>query len=259
MLLFLSKVIPAFLFPVGLTILFCVAAAWLAFRAKARAAGFASLAAAALLYTAASPIVSNRLLLSLERKVPPPESYAPAAAIVLLGGGMAPILPEHRFPETNASGDRVLHAARLWKAGLAPVVVATGGYITMLTDAPGTEADLYARLLIDLFGLPDSAVVRMGQSRTTYEDAVLTEKLFAERGLKKDILLVTTASHMPRAAALFRKQGFAVHIAPADFRGDSDPAFKLYRLLPSASSLGETTTALHEIIGTWAYRLMGRM
>jgi len=259
MLLTLSKVIPAFLFPAGLVLLLCLVTAWLAFRAKARAAGFAALCAAFILYVAASPIVANRLMVSLENKAPTPGDYAPAAAIVLLGGGMAPYLPAHRHPQTNASGDRVLHAARLWKVDLAPVIVATGGYITLMTDAPGTEADLYARLLIDLFGVPDSAVIRMGRSRTTHEDAVLTAKLFEERGLKKDILLVTTASHMPRAAALFRKQGFSVQIAPTDFRGDTEPAFKFYRLLPSGAALSETTAAMHEIIGTWAYRAMGRM
>lgn len=259
MLLTLSKVIPAFLFPAGLVLLLCLVTAWLAFRARARAAGFVALAAAGVLYAAANPIISNWILVGLENQVPTPKDYKPAAAIVLLGGGMSPYLPAHRHPQTNASGDRVLHAARLWKVNLAPVIVPTGGYITMMIDAPGTEADLYARLLIDLFGVPDSAVLRMGQSRTTHEDAVLTAKLFEERGITKDILLVTTASHMPRAAALFRKQGFKVQIAPTDFRGDTEPTFKFFRLLPSGNALSETTTALHEIIGIWAYKMMGRM
>lgn len=255
----LSKVIPAFLFPTGLVLLLCLVTAWLAFRARARAAGLVALATACVLYAAANPMVANRLMVGLEREVPPPASYVPAAAIVLLGGGMAHALPVHLYPETNASGDRVLHAARLWKQGLAPVLVSTGGYIALMTDAPGTEADLYARLLIDLFDLPDTAVIRMGQSRTTHEDAVLTAKLFEERGLTKDILLVTTASHMPRAAALFRKQGFSVQIAPTDYRGNTEAGFKFFNLLPSGGALAETTTALHEIIGAWAYRAMGRM
>jgi uncharacterized SAM-binding protein YcdF (DUF218 family) len=259
MLLAVSKLIPALLFPASLAILLCLLVAWLAFRRGARAAGFLAFLTALLMYAAASPIVANRLLLGLERQHPPLAVNPAASAIVLLGGGMAPMLAPRVYPETNAAGDRVMHAARLWKQGLAPVIVPTGGYIGFLTDAPGTEADLYGRLLTEVFGVRDSAVLRMGQSRTTHEDAVFTAELFKERGLAKDILLVTTASHMPRAAALFRKQGFTVHPAPTDFRAETAPGFKFFRLLPSGGALSETTTALHEYVGMWAYRMMGRL
>jgi uncharacterized SAM-binding protein YcdF (DUF218 family) len=259
MLLVLSKVIPAFLFPAGLVVLLCLLAAWFAFRKGAKRAGLTALCAALLLYAAASPAVSNMLMLGLESGNPPVAVSPHAAAIVLLGGGMAPPTAPRMHPETNAAGDRVIHAARLWREGRAPFIVATGGFISFLTDAPGTEADLYARLLTEVFGLPDSAVVRMGRSRTTHEDALFTAGLFDSAGFEKEILLVTSASHMPRAVALFRKQGFVVHEAPTDFRGTDPSGFVFFSLLPSGAALAETTTALHEYLGMWAYKMLGRL
>jgi uncharacterized SAM-binding protein YcdF (DUF218 family) len=258
MLLFISKVLPPFLFPAGLTILLCLLAARLAFRKGSRAAGRVSLCAALLMYSASSPLVSDALLRGLERQNLPPADYSKASAIVLMGGGMSPFTPPRVFPETNGAGDRLLHAARLWKRGLAPKLVTTGGYIAFLTDAPGTEAGLYADLLNELFDVPPEALIRMGRSRTTSEDAVLTAELFADSGWAKDILLVTSASHMPRAAALFRKQGFDVHPAPTDFHAD-EGAFKFMDLLPSGMALAESGIALHEYLGLWAYRMLGRL
>lgn len=259
MLLVLSKVIPALLFPVGLVILICLVAAALAWRARARRAGAAALFAAVLLYAAASPVLSNRLMVGLEKHHAPLLENPRAAAIVLLGGGVAPFLPPRVYPETNSSGDRVIHAVRLWNQGLAPLVVTTGGTIAFMMEASTTEADLYALLLTQTFGVPDSAVVPMSLSRNTHEDALLTAALFDSLRLEKDILLVTSASHMRRSAALFRKQGFIVHPAPTDFRGNLNSGFLAYELLPMAWALEQTTTALHEYVGMWAYKVLGRL
>jgi uncharacterized SAM-binding protein YcdF (DUF218 family) len=259
MLLILSKVLPALLFPVGLVFLLCLLTAWFAFRKGARLAGFLALLAAALLYTAANPRVSNRLLLELESRYPPSLENPNAAAIVLLGGGMAPMSAPRVYPETNAAGDRLLHAARLWKQGRAPLVIATGGYISFLTNATGSEAEIYVKALSDLFDLPDSALKSVPGTTTTADDAVRTEALFAAEGLKKEILLVTSASHMPRAVATFRKQGFIVHPAPTDFLSETGSPFKAFQLLPTVGALNATCVALHEYLGIWTYRILRRL
>lgn len=257
--LLLSKLLPPLFFPAGLAVLLCLLAAWLAFRKGGKAAGCVALLAGATLYAGASPIVADRLARGLERQYPPPAAYSKAAAIVLLGGGMEPMLPPRTEAETGPAGDRPLHAARLWKRGLAPVIVATGGYIEFVTGAPGSEADLYARLLTEIAGIPDSVILRVRGSRTTYEDARLTAALFDSKGMRKDILLVTSAAHMPRAAALFRKAGFVVHAAPTDYQAGEEPAFTFVRLLPNGLSMMKTYFALNEYVGIPVYRMMGRL
>lgn len=259
MTLLLSKFIPPLIFPVGLTFLLCLLAAWLAFRARAFGAAACAFVAALVLYLGASPYVTAKLLRGLEARNPPRAECVEAPAIVLLGGGMAPAGAPRLNPETNSAGDRVLHAARLYQRGCAPRVVATGGYISFLHDAKGSEADLYAALLTELFGVPAKAILKVGDSKTTHDDAVLTARLFDSTGMKKEILLVTSASHMPRAAALFRKQGFTVVPEPTDFHAPANPRFRLFDVLPSAEALRGNALALNEYVGTWAYKLLGRL
>ena len=258
MTLLLSKFIPPLLFPAGLTILLCLLAAWLAFRARAFGAGLAALLAAVVLYAGSSTLVTQRLVHGLEAQNPPLEKPPKAAAIVLLGGGMMAPSPWRLHPETNWAGDRLLYAARLWKEGHAPKIVATGGFIHFMTGVDGTEAELYEEALVELFDVPASSILKVGESRTTDEDAALAARLFDSTGMKKEILLVTSATHMPRAAALFRREGFTVIPAPTDFYSGG-PEFKIYQLLPSAKALAEGQLALHEYLGAWAYRMRGRL
>ncbi|HAO98539.1 MAG TPA: hypothetical protein DCQ83_00685 [Fibrobacteres bacterium] len=257
--LFLSKLIPALLSPVSLVCLFCLAAGIRALIRRAILVAVLTLLAALILYTSASPIVSRALICGLEKQYPEPESYEKASAVVLLGGAMiAPALPR-RHPELNECGDRLLQAARLWQQGLAPVVVTTGGSVPFLTGQSEDDASMYARVLSELFAVPDSAILRVSRSQNTYEDALYTMQLFEKRGMKKDILLVTSATHMPRAAQLFRKQGFIVHPAPTDFRAGEKPLTQPFRFFPVEWALNETVNALHEYMGLAAYKLMGRL
>ena len=53
-------------------------------------------------------------------------------------------------------------------------------------------------------------------SINTRENALDSYGLLAPRGIRR-IILVTSALHMPRAAVAFRKAGFDVIPAPADF------------------------------------------
>lgn len=117
------------------------------------------------------------------------EDYPNADAIVVLGGGIdcsRQILP---YPDFNASADRVWHAARLWKLGKAPVVIASGS----------NEEHAAKPFLLDQ-GVPPRAILVEGESRNTRENARCTARLL--KG-KKRILLVTSAWHMDRSLREF--------------------------------------------------------
>src|ERR1700757_3437062 len=93
-----------------------------------------------------APLVSDVLMGSLERRTRAPEAAAPACcydAIVVLGGGVGPAYPpELPDPPLNEGADRVWHAARLWKRGLAPRIIVSGGsFLAQHGGPPATEAD----------------------------------------------------------------------------------------------------------------------
>ena len=211
---------------------------------------------AALLWISSTPALSSHFLAYLERQyLPIPVSKCPKAdAIVILGGGVgAAEYPRIEVDLTDAS-DRILHAARLYKAGKAPLIIATGGANTWL----GTkiqEAFTMDKLLRE-WGVPESVIVREGNSLNTHQNAVNTKRLLNQKKLKT-ILLVTSASHMPRALATFRSAGITAIPSPTDYKiVDQEKSFVL-SFLPDIGSLGGTTLALKEYLGLLVYRWRG--
>jgi len=120
--------------------------------------------------------------------------------------------------------------------------------------------------VLELLGVPASAILQESRSRNTYENAVEARRLLEPAGANR-ILLVTSALHMPRAVASFRHQGFEVIPAPTDFwivtEEAQTRAGRLFRLatsvLPDAETLAYTTRALHEYFGIAMYKLEGRI
>ena len=116
-------------------------------------------------------------------------------------------------------------------------------------------------------GIPDEAIWREDQSRNTRENAIYSREFLQQKDIDR-IALVTSASHMPRALALFEAQGFDVVPMPTDYQVTeagweslhyANARFQLFNLLPTARNLEMTTVALKEYLGVAAYRLLGWM
>lgn len=261
MFLFLSKLLPLFLYPLGLTSLFLLVGLIIAWKRPALALipmGMSLL----IILVASNAWVSSLVMQSLEWQQISSEELPEAEAIILLGGSTRIPTPPRNTVEITESGDRVLYAAHLYKEGKAPVIIATGGRITWLQNAP-PEADSMKNLLIEI-GVPESAIIEETQALNTYENALYTKKILEKRGIKQS-LLVTSASHMPRSLRVFQKQGIDVIPAPTDFlvtqldweQLQMTPQATLLNLLPSAENLKQTTQALKEYLGLIVYWLKG--
>ena len=182
-----------------------------------------------------------------------PAQSAPAAdAIVLLGGGMASCNGETEYAEMRSAADRAWHAARLYRAGKAPVVVCTGKN-TPLSTAP---------LLEDL-GVPANAIRCIENPRNTEEEGrEVAAALGQSSGQRpRRILLVTSAWHMRRSLLLFRKAvGADVEVCPsaADYEGTAllCEGFEAKWLWPSADVLAYNSAVFKEHYAYWAYRLL---
>lgn len=260
MFVFLSKFLPLFVFPLGLAcLLLALALLW---RRGRRAVIVLALV---LLWVGSNRYVAYALIRSLESRYPPLAGPADAEAIVVLGGGTRGSDPPRPMTEVNEAGDRLLYAARLYHDGAAEIVVVTGGSIEWLTpEGVGPEAgDMSA--LMQLLDVPPEALWLEAESRNTYENALYTRQLLDEVSLN-NILLVTSAMHMPRSAPLFEAQGLRVTPAPTDFlvpdgewrhlwRGG--PTATIINLLPNAEYLVYTSRALKEYIGLFVYGLRG--
>jgi uncharacterized SAM-binding protein YcdF (DUF218 family) len=176
-----------------------------------------------------------------------------ADAVVVLGGAFT---ADASWPYPSASGsvDRYWHAARLYHAGRAGRVLLSGGRDPHRPANP-TEAQSGALFLIDM-GVPAEHLILDNEARTTQQHVEKIAQLLEEHGLKS-FLLVTSATHMRRAEAVFRAGGLDPIPVATDFSVVTDPVVKVRRYLPSVGGLMGSTCAVHEYVGYWFYRLRG--
>ncbi len=157
--------------------------------------------------------------------------------------------------QTGDAAERIIAGAALYRADQAPLVLVSGGSGDLShPDAPEGQ---YMAALLQLMGVPASAIAVESESRNTYENATYSRILLAKRGGGKRVVLVTSAWHMRRSAAIFRRAGFDVVPYAVDslVKPLSIPA----DIAPDAEALGYTTRVVREMIGYLAYKILGRL
>ncbi len=204
------------------------------------------------LYLLSTGLVAGQLTARVE--VYPPLDLSTAAlqqaeAIVILGAGRNSDAPEYAGDTVSSRElERLRYGAILHdKTGL-PILL-TGGRV--LEDGP-SEAQLMQQALQQSF--QRQALWLEQESRNTRENARFSFALLQQRHINR-VILVTHASHMPRAVLRFEQAGFSVIPAPTVFQSNRSGEWTLIDLLPSAAALHVSTITLHEIYGLMAVRL----
>ncbi len=256
MYIYLSKILPLLVLPIGIVIELSLVA-YVLLRKNRRTQAAVFLAAAVLvLWVSSMPVVADALLGRLERDYPAVMmSEVPASrCIVVLGGAVEPVQPPRIDIDMGAAVDRVRKAAQLYRAGRGTVIIVTGGNQPW-SPFKRTEAEAIKTLLLE-WGVPPAAIVLEKASRNTRENALNAFGLMQEQGCGEP-LLVTSAAHMRRSVAVFAKLGINVVPVSADVRVVNKPHLTLLDFLPDADALKRTTDATREHIGQWVYKIRG--
>ncbi len=242
---YINKIVGFVVSPIGIAIFGGLLAMLCAKREYRRAAKWLGWLTVVWLWLWMTPAMTWIVGVPLEReflvdgKVPMAESFQDAGVIVLLGGGMGGDTNLSRYAEMSAGADRVWQAARLYKAGKATKIIATGNH----------AVDTTLPLLVD-FGVAKDDVGFL-DARNTEEEA----KGIAKKEVQK-ILLVTSAWHMKRARLMFEKYAPEIEVvcAPADFE-NSVTAAKGFLLMPDPYVFCLNSAALREWVGIAGYMI----
>lgn len=261
MFFYLSKLLPLFLYPLGLACVLMLVALVTLWQ-RPRSAAFSLALALIILLVGGNGWVSRSLVRSLEWQNIPSAGLPNAEAIVVLGGATKPAFPPRPFVDLGEEGDRVFYGAQLYQQQKAPLIIVAGGRIDWRGRGPSESADMVS--ILSQLGVPMSAIIQEPNSLNTHENAVNVKKILDARGIRR-VLLVTSAIHMPRSLLIFKRQGIAAIPAPTDFlvtakelqEMQNSPQSILLNLLPDTDRLYQFTRALKEYIGLIVYRLRG--
>jgi uncharacterized SAM-binding protein YcdF (DUF218 family) len=261
MFLFLSKLIPLFFYPMGAAcILLTVSLGLWWINSKWTPATIG--AALIILFLSGNVWVSHWLAQSLEWQYIVKTELPTTDAIVVLGGATR----SHAYPRPDVdftdAGDRVWYGANLYHAGKAPKIIVSGGSITW-QGSGDPEADNLIKLLVKM-GVPAADIIREPNSFNTRDNGVYVQKILKAQNFNS-ILLVTSAMHMPRSMAIFKRLGINAIAAPTDYRisqlevdqPNRQTESVILSFIPNEDAFAMTTQAIREYIGIFVYRLRG--
>jgi uncharacterized SAM-binding protein YcdF (DUF218 family) len=231
---------------VWLLLLGAVAAVWPAARRWLRlplAAGVTMVAVLAL-----TP-VGVRMIRALEDRYPIPDLRGVKVTDIVVVTGpeeQAYSARSHRL-ELSGAGERITEGAALKHRYPNATLWIIGGVRDpryALYDYQWTQAGWAA------MGFASRGV---GGTHDTHQNAIGARVA----GVGSAPLLVTSAWHMPRTMACFRKAGFAPVAYPVDFQAGPDTGWRGDWELRPALNLARADLAIHEWIGLGVYRLRG--
>lgn len=186
--------------------------------------------------------VADGLLKPIESAYPTWRGEEKVDYVVVLGGGYT--WNPQWAPSSNLINNslpRVTEGVRLWHANPGAKLVFTGA--PAVTN-PVSTAEAGARVAESL-GVPRSDIITLDTPRDTEDEAAAVAKAIGQQ----PFLLVTSASHLPRAMRFFQHQGLKPIPAPANQMAVESPLNPWEKALPSPLWLMHSDRVGYETLG----------
>lgn len=243
--IFLHKILPLFVMP---TFLFLILITISAYKGFQKIIYFTIL----IFYVLSTSVFSNFIMKEVEGKYyyPNLKGVTKADAIVVLSGMMRINEFENNHILEWEDIDRFFKAIELYFSKKSNTIIFTGGKspynITKIS-----EGDVLKQYAIK-FGVKMDDILVTKEVLNTSEESIAVKNLI---GIKKSILLVTSAFHMKRAKSIFEKKGFKVIPYKVDYKTPPNLSMNFIDFLPSSIGLRRTEIALRELLGRLYYSL----
>ena len=222
---------------------------------KARKRKNRFIAGVVLLYVFSNAFILDEVMRWWEIQTIEVNALKPHAVGVVLGG-FTQYDPTYNRVEFSGSVDRLMMAYQLYQQGTVEKLIISGGS-SNIVDTAHREGD-NVRNYLDKVGFPMEDLWVDRQARNTYENAVFTKKILRENGLLDEpFILITSARHMRRSMAIYKKQG--MNFIPFSVDRNSGPRkFEVdHLLIPTSGTLNKWGDLMHEWVGYTSYWFAG--
>lgn len=182
-------------------------------------------------------------------------------AVIVLGGSFNPSEHDLYGFVLSGAGNRVLTGVELVRLNKSRHLVLGGSVPVEVgpSQIPGINSQVLVmdRIAkwIEAWRLVSVPVVNLGACRNTHEEAVAYKRLQTEKRWKQ-VALITSALHMARSEAAFRKQDIGVTPVACDFQAYGVPRFR-FSIFPRQERFRLLSLYMHEKIGIVYYQIRG--
>jgi len=243
--IYLNKILPLLVSPLSIVLIIILIGTF--FKSKK-----ISLLGLLILIFCSLPIISNKLIFYLEKdySLQSIKDVSKSDAIVVLSGMISTIKTKEKLSyEFNGSIDRILSGIDLIKKDKASFLILTNGKMPWSIGIPEGE---YLKDFSIKYGIPEDKILLTDDVQNTDQEAKAVAKLLNTN--KANIILVTSAFHMPRAKKVFEAANIKVIPFAVDFKTQIKK-ITIIDFIPSANSLKDTSHFFREMIGRLYYNL----
>ena len=240
--IYINKILPIIVSPLGLIII-------LLFFGVFRKKMLPSVIALIILIILSLPIVSGQLIKFLEQNYRPttPNETARADTVIVLSGMVTLIEKNDGIHyEFSEAVDRIFAGINLLKIGKAQKIILTRGKLPWSVGDP--EGEFLAEF-IQSQGINPNRILLSEIVQNTNDEAKAISRMLPKNS---EVILVTSAFHMPRAVKVFQNQNLKVIPYAVDFRS-SVKEINIIDFLPQASAFKDSNFYFREIIGRAYY------
>ena len=155
----------------------------------------------------------------------------------------------------SCGADRVTHTLQLYKLGKIKKILVSGGSGRL--DALNRKEAFEVAEALMLMGVPASDIVTESESRNTHESAEAVKKLLTGQAAPSECLLITSAYHLRRSLACYKKVGWNMDTFSVDFHATVRKFYLDTLLVPSVDALRDWHVLIKEWTGMIAYKVAG--
>jgi uncharacterized SAM-binding protein YcdF (DUF218 family) len=241
----------------GIVICLLVAALWVWRRPSSRGAR-RFLLVVAISASGASifvvPYAVSRLLTHGYRQFSASDVSSGTTVVVVLGSGDEWVAgwSDHLTVMKPTEAERILEAYRVFRLISPEWIISSGGRVDPSDPADASSTIIRAELI--RLGVPPERIVLESASRDTYDEAMRIAPMLRTL-VAKQLVLVTSDTHMRRALGAFRAVGWNAVAATAP--DHARPPRLLWWVLPSSLGLELSAKVMHELAGIPYYWLRG--
>ena len=242
--IYINKILPIIVSPLGLIII-------LLFFGVFRKRMLPSMIALIILIILSLPIVSGQLIKLLEQNYRPttPNETARADTVIVLSGMVTLIEKNDGIHyEFSEAVDRIFAGINLLKIGKAQKIILTRGKLPWSVGDP--EGEFLAEF-IQSQGINPNRILLSEIVQNTNDEAKAISRMLPK---DSEVILVTSAFHMPRAVKVFQNQNLKVIPYAVDFRSSAQE-INIIDFLPQASAFKDSNFYFREIIGRAYYSI----
>lgn len=214
------------------------------------------LAGVILLFIFSNEFIANELMKSWEIETKAYDSMRRYKLGIVLTGTVIPQLKPDDRVYFSKGADRIVHTVQLYKLGLIGKILVSGGS-GRVVDIKEREADRFKEVMV-LMGVPDSVIILENETRNTYESAHEVKKILdALNYSKEECLLITSAFHMRRSVACYRKAEIGMDTFTTDFYAHQGRYYPDAFFIPKVEALAVWNKLVKEWVGFIAYWFAG--